>query len=122
MTTPKQRRVWLGIGIALALGALACGLTGASQGLSGYALGVFGTGFSLLTLWGITRILAHSNTPDTPPLRGAALIVVAFIVKVPVFAGATMLAYRIGGTATTCFLVGLGLVYFALVAWALAQS
>jgi nitrate/nitrite transporter NarK len=90
--------------------------------LAGLALGMGATGFSLWALWGVVQLLGRSAEVGTPPARGSSLVVLAFLVKLPLFVALGMLAHRLGGAAPACFLAGLGLVYFALVAWALAKS
>ena len=122
MIDAKLRRVWIGAALGSVLGALGCAAYGSLAGQAGYALGLLGTGFSVAALWGVVKLVGRSATPDAPPSRGTAVVVLAFLVKLPLFVGAGVLAHRLGGRAPTCFLVGLGLVYFALVAWALAQG
>lgn len=110
-----------GLAAATAIAAPLCWLAGGPRGLAGLALGMAATGFSLWALWGVVQLLGRSAEAGAEPSKGSALVVLAFLVKLPLFVGLGLLAHRLGGSAGACFLVGLGLVYFALVAWALAK-
>ena len=85
------------------------------------ALGLAGTGFSVMALWWVIRFLGRPEG-DQGRRFATFLVVVAFFAKLPIYMVLAMLAQRIGGDARTCFFLGLGLVYLALVGWALAQS
>ena len=93
-----------------------------TSGAAGMALGLGGAGFSICALWYLITLIGKTP-PDTVRAKTtSALIVLAFFAKLPFYMIVGMLAHRIGGGADTCFLLGVGLVYFALVGWALAQG
>ncbi len=104
--------------VALGIAYLISGILG----LAGMALGLFGTAFSVVALWGVVRMCGRAAPEGAAPRLGAFVTVLAFLVKLPVFIVLGMLAQRLGGAAVPCFLLGLGLVYFGLVGWALASS
>jgi len=86
------------------------------------ALGLFATTFSILALWGVVRLLGDWCR-DRPPSTAMQFVLIgAFLFKIPLLWVAWLVAGRIGGMAPSCFLMGLGLVYSALVGWVLAQS
>lgn len=107
---------------AMAVAALPIGWYGRAEGLQGYALGLGATGFSIWALWRVVRLTGDAAEAGAPSRMGTSAIVLAFLVKLPVFILAGMLAHRIGNAAPPCFLLGLAGVYSALVAWALANS
>lgn len=107
------------------LGLLACVLAFAVAGeigLAGMALGLVGTGFSIVALWWVVRLTGGMAPMGAAPKLGASLAVLAFFVKLPIFIALGLVAQRLGGPAPACFLLGLGLVYSALVGWGLASS
>ena len=117
-----KRFIWPAIGAAAAALVVGAYLFGGVSGLQGAALGLCATGFSIGALWWIIRLSTGSEAgPKRTPV-GTSLVVLAFFVKLPLFLALGTLAHRIGGHAPGCFLLGLALVYFALVGWALAQS
>jgi hypothetical protein len=98
-----------------------CQVLAGDKGVKGAALGLGATGFNILALWAIVRLLGYSFQKGSPPRLGASLSVIAFFIKLPLFIAFGVLAQRIGGPAPACFLAGLALVYSCLVGWALAQ-
>ncbi len=93
-----------------------------STGLIGMAVGLAGTTFNTWALWGAIRLLGKAHGRKDPGRFGAFFIVLAFLVKLPVIVLLGMMMQRLGGAAPSCFLVGLLLVYSALIGWAMAQS
>ncbi|HRI43006.1 MAG TPA: hypothetical protein PLL78_09425 [Fimbriimonadaceae bacterium] len=109
----------------IGLGLLACVVTFAAAGeigLAGMALGLVGTGFSIVALWWVVRLTGGLAPLGAAPRFGASLAILAFLAKLPIFIALGLVAQRLGGPAPGCFLLGLGLVYLALVGWALASS
>jgi hypothetical protein len=90
------------------------------SGLKGVVLGLFATGFNILALAGVVWLLGKAHKSGQPPRLGASFAVLAFLIKLPLFVAFGVLANRMGGAAPTCFLLGLGMVYCALIGWALA--
>lgn len=107
---------------ALAAATVPVGLIGRGEGLAGYALGLGATAFSVWGLWRVVCLTGSAAEAGAPSRLGTTAVVLAFLVKLPVFILAGLAANRIGGAAPPCFLLGLAGVYFALVAWALANS
>jgi hypothetical protein len=98
------------------------------QGAVGAALGAAGVGFSVVASWLGIRMVGRLLGPDGPssgrPLPGwmaAAWPVTVVLLKLPVVAAAMLGARRIGPPAPFWFLLGLALVYSALVWWALSK-
>ncbi len=129
MSTSAERRGWRAAlldwrtWVASAVSAcVASGWVSGERGAYGMALGLFGATFSILALWGVVRLLGDWCR-DRPPSPGMQLVLfVAFLLKIPLLWVAWLVAGRIGGMAPSCFLMGLALVYSALVGWVLAQS
>ncbi len=94
---------------------------GGAQGLAGMALGLGATGFSLIGLWYMVRLLGRSTETGQANPKASLIIVAAFFIKLPLFVILGTAAHVVGGTANPCFLSGLGLVYLCLVGWALAE-
>jgi len=108
------------VGIAM-LALILSWLTAGAAGLSGMALGLFATSFSVIALWGVVRTCSGAASAGFAGRFGVVLTVLAFLVKLPLFVILGMWAQNLGAGAAACFLAGLGLVYLALVGWALAS-
>lgn len=86
------------------------------------ALGILGAGFGISALWYMIKQLGK-NPPESGRAKfGTFIIVLAFFAKLPFYMLVGILAHQIGGGAPTCFLLGVALVYFCLIGWALAQG
>ncbi|CAN5575427.1 hypothetical protein BH11ARM1_BH11ARM1_12320 [soil metagenome] len=93
---------------------------GGPTGLMGALAGVFATGFNILALAAIVWLAGKSpDDAKTSPLTGS-MAAIAFLIKLPLFVGVGIITNRIGGHAPACFLLGLALVYSALIGWVLA--
>ncbi len=96
----------------------------------GISLGILAASFNLWAMWlmigAFGRMMNEKMEDDSVEAKRAriasALIVLAFFSKLPIFLALSMLTRHLGDGALTCFLVGIGLVYSALVGWALAPS
>ena len=112
--------------IALCMILLAIGLLGSWQfggvtGIKGMGLGLTGTSISILGLWMVVRLCGVAAPSGASARIGAAFSVLVFLVKLPIFIFCGLMAHRVGGNAYLAFLIGLGLVYLALVGWSLAN-
>ena len=114
---------WLGVVIAL----VAVGVANVAlgwQGAAGMAIGIAGSYLNLYGWWRILKLMgdeqARLGRPPTPIANAVGII--AFFLKLPILIGLWFGAKLIGGMATSCFLVGLGLVYLGLIGWVLARS
>lgn len=122
MMVARLAKDWrLHIGVALLALVLSYSI-GGPLALAGMALGLFATGFSVIALWMVVRMIGRAAPEGAAPRLGAMATVLAFLVKLPLFIVLGMLTQRIGGPAAPCFLMGLGLVYLGLIGWALASS
>ena len=113
--------------------AIACTITGiaglivsyafwGNKGLFGMVLGLGGTGFSMIALWGILAI-AGKSIKETAQTDGAAIFAaVAFLMKLPIWAISAMIAQKAGGPTLNCFLGGIALVYSCIIGLVLASS
>lgn len=90
--------------------------------IAGMALGLAGTAFCVIALWGMIKMLGRTYEDVKQARFATGLLVLAFFAKLPVYMALGMLAQRLGGPAPTCFLLGLALVYCALVGWGLSQG
>jgi len=121
--TPKNSKVfWLSVA-GTAVAAIALSVTfGGVRGVEGILLGLSGSAFNLWALWAVIRLCGKLITTQKPERRGTFIVVLAFFVKLPLFILVGTLSYRLGGPAPACFLVGVALVYSALVGWVLARG
>lgn len=102
--------------LGLAIGFAAGGI----RGLSGIALGLFVAAFGLWVWWRAIGMLAAVAADNPPPRLGTFLVVLAFLIKLPLYILAVLAVVKIGGPARPCFLAGLSLVYFGLIGRAVA--
>lgn len=109
--------LWLKVTLALAaLGAGTAFGLGGPIALAGFGLGLAATAFSVTVLWLVIRLWTESAARS----RFVTLaVVVAFLLKLPLFVLLGNAAQALGPPAPACFLGGLALVYSALVGWAL---
>jgi heme/copper-type cytochrome/quinol oxidase subunit 1 len=91
-------------------------------GAIGMACGILGTAFNMFALWLIVRLLGGTMADRPLPKFGAFATVVMFLIKLPVLILLGFAMQRLGEVALTHFLIGLGLVYFALVGWSQSQD
>jgi hypothetical protein len=121
--TPKiPNAFWLGVTSATVVAVALTAIFGGVLGLAGVLLGLVGSAFNLWALWAVIRLCGKLIETQKPEGRGTFIVVLAFFVKLPLFIVVGTLSYRLGGAAPACFLVGVALVYSALVGWVLAQS
>ncbi len=122
---PAAKRIFLSPLAYLLVSAFVCLISyvvGNQLGLVGFALGWFATTFCLVVLWLIIGLLGQQVTSTGKPPPAATWIIVAFFIKLPIFVLSAKIVQSMGGVAPTFFLVGLGLVYFWLIGWAVAKS
>jgi hypothetical protein len=90
-------------------------------GLLAMVLGLAAAGFGVAGLVLATRLVAQAAAGQKPGSAGVLLPGLFFLFKLPVFVGIGMWVQGMGGAALSCFLAGVVLVYFGLVAWAAAR-
>ncbi len=90
-------------------------------GAEGMVLGIVGSLINLGALWGVIRLIGSVVTDTATGKLGAFLTVLAFLMKMPIFVGMAFAARALGPSATSCFLLGIALVYFAMIGWVLAR-
>jgi hypothetical protein len=95
---------------------------GGPRAAAGLACGIGGSAFNLSALWWMIGLGSKANATEKGQRLGAGLIVLGFFAKLPVFIALGFLSQRIGPPAFSCFLVAIGLVYSAVIGWALASS
>ncbi len=118
--------------LAAASGLAAIGIAFATSQKAGIgmALGIGGATFNLWAIWLMTGALGRLMKDPSEDFKietkkakiASVLIVLAFFSKLPIFLSFAIITRRVGPPALTCFLVGVGLVYFALIGWTLAKS
>lgn len=113
--------------------AIACTVTGIAglatsyifwgpKGIYGMSLGLFGTGFSMIALWGILAV-AGKSIKETAQTDGAAVFAAAaFLMKLPIWSVCAMIAQKAGGPTLNCFLAGIALVYSCIIGLVIASS
>lgn len=114
------------LGVLLAVALVAVGAAsytkGGTLGATGFSIGIAATGFNVLALWLTVRLVGHASSGEPAPRLGATLVALAFLVKLPLLVFAGLYAQRLGQLAGTWFLAGVGLVYSALIGWAMTRS
>jgi hypothetical protein len=82
-----------------------------------------GLAFAAGNLWIWWKLIRAASAPSagSRAVRSAVLIVVLFLLKLPAFVLLATWIHSLPAPAEKGFLVGLGMVYFALVGWALAR-
>lgn len=88
----------------------------------GMALGLAATGFDVVALWLAIKIGAKAAVQGGSAGRYAGFVVLAFLLKLPLFVAAVYAAKRIGAWAQFAFGIAIILVYFLLVAWSLCKG
>ncbi|MBS1716188.1 MAG: hypothetical protein JSS72_00470 [Armatimonadetes bacterium] len=91
-----------------------------AKGLEGMALGLIATAFSVFGTKGAISVAGRSIVAGKVS-SGNAMLLLFFLMKLPVFAFAVVIVYRLGPPATGAFLAGIFLVYSALTGWATVQ-
>lgn len=86
------------------------------------ALGILAGTFSFWALWRIVLLLGTISEETASSRLGWVLPTLAMLMKVPVLVAGWTGANQAGGAAPTCFLLGIAMVYCALVGWAVASS
>lgn len=104
--------------VALVVAAYAWG---GVPGMAGASLGLVGTTVSVWGTWTGIKWVGRIMADGSPGWQGAVAPVAALVIKLPVILGTMMLANRIGPPAPAWFLAGLALVYSALVWWAVSR-
>lgn len=122
MSLGVQRPFWIGVGSTGAIAVIVSASLGGVRGFEGISLGLAGSAFNLWALWAIIGLCGRMAGSPRSTRRGTIAILIAFFIKLPVFIALGILAHAIGGIAPTCFLVGIALVYSALVGWVLARG
>jgi hypothetical protein len=117
-TFANDWRILAFVGAAAIAGAVI--LAGVS-GLAGMTLGLVSGGFGAFVLWQLIQLVGKAMTVGGNTRTGTVVTVLAFFAKLPLYIFAGMLATRLGHGAFSCFLTGVVLVYFGLIAWALAR-
>lgn len=105
----------IGAVLLLLLGA---GAVAGASGVAGAALGIVLAAASLTALWLIAESLVPTGRPLPIVQNRAALVL---LIKFPIMLALIFLATRLSMGGICCFLVALGLVYFAFV-WRLVKS
>lgn len=106
-----------GVAVAIFLLLFAYVLQG-SLAVQGLGLGLGATTFGIVMLWLAVKQTGRLAEREAKPYRGGVVVGLGFLIKLPLFVGCGMLAQGLGGPAPTWFLIGLGVVYSALVGWA----
>ena len=104
--------------MAAAAGLAGCLAYGGPSGAAGFALALLGAGLNLWGWWAIVGVAARAAREEAKPALGSTLVVLAFLVKLPVFVGLYALCRGLGGSAVGCFIFGTVLVYFSATTWA----
>ena len=107
--------------ILLALALAGAALIGSVNGLFGMAMGLAGAAVGVAGLILATKLAGAAATAGAKPSLGVLLTVIVFLAKIPLFFVLWTLSQSLGGSAPGCFLAGVLLVYFGLVAWAVSR-
>ena len=108
-----------GAAVALLIG---CGLLRGPIGAAGLALAFGGATLNLWAWWAIVGLAGRAAKEGGTPRLGSSLVVLAFLVKLPVFVGLFALARHLGNSAVGPFIFGTILVYFSVTTWAATRA
>ena len=95
------------------------------NGAIGMALGILGTAGNMAAIYwmgGLIGLAASDSGEEEKPSLGSTLTVIAFLAKLPILVFMGMYVQKLSPVAHTCFLLGLGLVYCAMIWWAVATT
>lgn len=106
-------------GLLAALVALSLWLRGAPTNAQGLLIGAF---LALFSIGSFTALAWLIGKPGGANGGFGGIVALVFLMKLPLFWVGISLARRLGDSAVSCFLVGLGLVYFVLVFVAILDS
>ena len=108
--------------LGLATLSLICSAAiGKMPGMEGMAMGLASATFGAAVLWQMIQLVGSMAAKGSSPGCGAILTILAFFSKIPIYVALFSVSNRIGHAAPSCFLAGVLLVYFCLVAWAAAR-
>jgi len=120
LTWEKLFRDWR-VGVLATLAVGACVYNGIGRiGIIGYTLGVVSVGLNCYFMWLTVRLMNQVAKPDTTGQDGSALVVIAFLIKLPIVVGCMLWARKFGPYGQDGFLWGMALVYLAMTGWAQA--
>jgi len=118
MTLQVYRLIFI-FALLLCLGASM--MFGGSPGLAGMALGL-GTGaLGAYSLVWVTKLLGSVATETGTAKFGTLAAIFTFIAKAAAFFLIFLLAGRLGGAASGCFVVGVVVVYSLTVVWGISR-
>jgi hypothetical protein len=124
MRRARIKRARLILGSSVVIACLASATLGGWRGLAGLLAGLLATSASLYGWWPVLglleRVAVENRSPDVQQRTGrmgTTYMILIFLAKAPIFIALGLLARWLGGAAITCFLVGIGLVYSALIGW-----
>ena len=110
---------WSAAAVVLLIG---CGVLRGPIGAAGLALAILGAGLNLWAWWAIVGVAGRAAKDGGTPRLGSSLVVLAFLVKLPVFVGLYALARNLGNSAVGPFIFGTILVYFTVTTWAATRA
>ena len=91
-------------------------------GLAASLVGIVGTAGYIGGTWAIIRLIGGSGRGNRYNRSGTIALVALVMIKLPLIAGAMVLARRLGPSGPACFLAGLLSVYCALSWWAILDA
>ena len=109
-------------GLALLLFAPVGYLKAGLPGLYGYLLGSIGGSLNLVAWWFLLGLAGDVAVEAERPTTGNFLVILSFLVKLPILFALFFSTRSLGEGASSCFLLGLVLVYFALAGWSLGRT
>ncbi|HMS54074.1 MAG TPA: hypothetical protein PKA27_01615 [Fimbriimonadaceae bacterium] len=93
-------------------------------GAIGAVAGVLGVSLNFFLMW--LGVSAFGNlfkrNPETRPRLAGTFLALAILVKLPILVGIGLWVQTLGGSAMSCFLIALGVVYFWAIGWAVTNS
>lgn len=117
-----MQRLFTAYGICAVIALVLSYVFYGQKGLFGMSLGLGSTAFNFIAfrmaIYVIGKTIKETQQTNTAAVFG----VIALFVKLPIWCVCAMVAQRQGGAVLNCFLVGLGLVYFAAIGWAQAKN
>ncbi len=91
-------------------------------GAQGMALGIIGTGTNFLALWMAVSLTGFNPSKD-PSVRPEMVVRgLVLLASLPGILVCMRLSHALGSVADSCFLVGLGVVYSAMIWWGVLRT
>ena len=92
------------------------------QGAFGMVGGIAASWIHLVLLWRVIVVLGESSKQQPVVRQGTTMVVLGFAFQLPIFILFGFAATKLGHGSLSCFVTGIGMVYLALIGWAISRT